>query len=281
MADTKYTFSVSTDFPNQKVSGSRLTSEIANSNIIYALGSITTTGDVCDIWFKNALSAAEETTLSGVVANHDGVYVEEDAPTMSDGRPIVRADTRPIDTQTYFTMAGDTASGIGDGTRLVWDFSNDDDIISEGELGYVSGMKTKSLELSFADPIYLKDGTIYFFNAPWGSFCDMHIVVPAGGYYPNNHGSIPAAALGQPGTQMYSYAATDTIYVTYVNKQYMYQSCPMGDELNAEGAAVDALPVGWKLVGHISTPLNDTTSKGFASFECYRARTVLLEGDTI
>jgi len=79
---------------------------------------------------------------------------------------------------------------------------------------------------------------------------------------------------------MYSYAAQDTIYVTYVNKHPMYDSCPMGDELNAEGAAVDAVPVGWYIVGYITTVSGDNTSKGFASFECYRKRTILLEGDT-
>ena len=280
MANTKYTFSITGDFPNNKVSGSKLTTEIGNSSIVYALHSITTTDDVCDVWFKDALSGAEETTLSGIVAAHDGTLMDDDAPTMDDGRPIVRADTRPMDTSTYFTMSGDTTSGIGDGTVLKWDFTNDDDIISEGELGYIPGMKTKSLQLSFLDPIYLKDGALYFFDAPWGAYCDMHIVVPAGGYYPNDHGAIPAAALGQPGTQMYSYASTDIVYVTYVNKHHMYGSCPMGDELNAEGAAIEALPVGWRLVGHISTTISDSTSKGFASFECYRSRSTLLEGDT-
>jgi len=108
----------------------------------------------------------------------------------------------------------------------------------------------------------------------------MHIIVPAGNYYPNDTGSIPASALGLSGTQMYSYAAVDTPYVTYVNKHHMYGSCPMGDELNAEGAAVDGIPVGWRVDGHITTVSGDNTSKGYASFECYRARTVILEGDT-
>jgi len=204
----------------------------------------------------------------------------EEGPSMADGRPIVRADTRPLDTQTYFTMAGDTASGIGDGTRLCWDFSNDDDVVECDYYVTPDGYKTKHVELEFIDPIYLKDGTLYFFDAPWGEYCDMQVVVPAGNYYPNAHGSIPASALGLPGTDMYSYAATDTVFVSYVNKQHMYGDCPMGDELNAEGAAVSAIPVGWYIVGHITTVSGDNTSKGYASFECYRHRTVLLPGDT-
>jgi hypothetical protein len=281
MANTKYTYSISGDFLNGKVGSTKLTQEIGSSTIVYALDHISTIGDVCDIWFKSVLSGGEETTLDGVVAAHDGTTVDTDAPTMSDGRPLVRADTRPLSHQTYFTCAGDTASGIGDGKHLQWDFTNDDDIIESSPYCDIpDGYKTKEIKLQFIDPIYLKDGSLYFFDAPWGAHCDMHIVIPAGNYYPNPTGAIPAAALGQPGDDMYSYAAQDTVYVTYVNKHHMYGSCPMGDELNAEGAAVDALPVGWLLVGHITTVSGDNTSKGFASFECYRARTVLLEGDT-
>jgi hypothetical protein len=213
------------------------------------------------------------TIISGSIVIVDS-HLDE-GPTMGDGRPLVRADTRPLETQTYFTMAGDTASGIGDGTVLRWDFSNDDGLIDAP-----AGYKTKEIILSFLDPIYLKDGTIYFFNAPWGSYCDMHIVVPAGNYYPNPNGAIPASALGLPGDGMYSYASQDIEYVSYVNKHQIYGDCPMGDELNAEGAAVDAVPVGWYVVGHITTVSGNNSFKGFASFECYRSRTTLLEGDT-
>ena len=55
-----------------------------------------------------------------------------EGPHMGDGRPIVRSDSRPIGTVTMFTMAGDTASGIGDGHHLEWDFSNDDNLVSSG-----------------------------------------------------------------------------------------------------------------------------------------------------
>lgn len=279
---TKYTHSIINDFLNGIVNTTRLSSEITASSITIALDYINEYMDDCDIWFKADLPSADETTLSGVVAAHAGAPPDSiEPPVMGDGRPIVRADTRPLDCQTYFTMAGDTASSIGVGTVLKWDFSNDDDIV-EGPTYCPTpvGYKTKQIEMTFIDPIYLKDGAIYFFDAPWGSYCDMHVVVPAGNYYPNDHGSIPASALGLPGTQMYSYAATDMPYVNYVSKHHLYRSCPMGDELNAEGAAVEAVPIGWKLVGHITTVSGENTFKGFASFECYRPRTVLLPGDT-
>lgn len=280
---TKYTFSIVNDFPSSAVTTSALSSEISDSIITIALDHISTIGDVCDIWFKANLVSAEETTLSGVVAAHTAPLPNE-PPVMADGRPVVRADTRPLTTQTVFTMKADDAK-IGDGNALRWDFSNNDDMYTavSGSNGPVlaSGVKAKQIDLKFNDPIYLKDGTMYFFDAPWGACCSMYIVVPAGNYYPNDYGSIPAAALGLPGSQMYAYASIDVYYANYVYSHYMYGSCPMGDELNAEGCQVDALPVGWLLRGILCTPESDNVSKGFASFELYRSRTIVLPGDTL
>ena len=73
MAATKYTYSISGDFPNQKVDSDRLTKEIdADVTITTALDYINTEGDDCDIWFVDALSAPEVTALDTVVANHSG-----------------------------------------------------------------------------------------------------------------------------------------------------------------------------------------------------------------
>jgi hypothetical protein len=177
-------------------------------------------------------------------------------------------------------MAGDTASGIGDGTPMRWNMDEDGDW--EDSLNY-PGYKKKIFKLTFNHEIYLKDGSIYFFNAPWGAFVDFYIAVPAGGYFPNPYGSIPASALGQPGDGMWSYAATDVLYQCYVNRHFMFGDCPMGDELNAEGAAINGLPVGWYLMGHIHAPAtaSGTGFKGFASIECYREKTIVLPGDPL
>jgi hypothetical protein len=286
MASTKYQF-LTGQFPNNLVNITRLTSEIQESSITIALDYINVVPTYCDIWFKSELPSADATTLSGVVAAHSGAapdYIEP--PVMDDGRPIVRSDTRPLETSTYFTMAGDTASGIGNGSELRWDFSDPINYpvvsgattLSNG-FEIPEGHKAIVFDLSFLDPVYFKDGTIYHFDSPWGQYACMDIVVPAGGYYPNEHGEIPAYALGLGGTQMYSYAATDQIYYRYVNMHYMYGSCPMGDELNAEGAMVDALPVGWFVRGVVVTPNGDNTSKGFAEYEMYRHRSIILPGD--
>lgn len=69
---TKYTYSISSDFPNEAVATDRLTEEIQSSSIVTALDYIATSGDDCDIWFKDPLSAGDETTLDGIVAVHSG-----------------------------------------------------------------------------------------------------------------------------------------------------------------------------------------------------------------
>jgi len=144
-----------------------------------------------------------------------------------------------------------------------------------------NGYKAKQILLTFNCPVYVKDGTVYFFDAPWGQHLFMDIMVPAGSYYPNVAGSIPAAALGLSGDQMYSYAASDVPYQKYINKHFMYGTCPMGDELNAEGAAVEALPIGWHIRGLIITPNTDNVSKGYGNLEMYRCHTELLPGMTV
>jgi len=280
MMAEKYTYNI-TDFPNQKVDAGKLSQEIRSSGIITALDYINTTETICDIWFKAELSMLDSTaTLPAIIDAHDGEPIpEQEPPTMEDGRPLVRADTRPLTCETYFTSAGDDA-GIGDGTHLQWDFSDStSDIYTGSEVP--SGMKAKEIIMTFNCPVYLKDGALYFFDVPWNCYLEMDIVVPAGNYYPNPAGGIPASALGLGGTDMYGYAAVDTPYQKYVNRHHIYGSCPMGDELNAEGAAINPVPIGWYLRGLIVTPESDNVSKGFGSLEMYRCHTMILPGQTL
>lgn len=203
----------------------------------------------------------------------------ESEPHMEDGRPIVRSDTRPLDTQTYFTDAGDSDNNIGDGVELRWDFSNDDDLYTGSEVP--SGYKAKEIKIKFLCPVYLKDGAVYFFDAPWGSYLQMDIMAPSGSYYPNPAGAIPASALGLSGNKMYSYASEDTVVHRYTNKHFVHGDCPMGDELNAEGCMIEALPIGWYIRGLIVTLDDDNLSKGYSSLEMYRCHSIILPGETI
>ncbi|MCG8430319.1 MAG: hypothetical protein MJA29_04020, partial [Candidatus Omnitrophica bacterium] len=68
---TKYTYSISTDFPNAKVNSDSLTVEIDDSTVV-GLSHIDTHADDCDIWFHNALDPGSKTVLDGIVAAHQG-----------------------------------------------------------------------------------------------------------------------------------------------------------------------------------------------------------------
>jgi len=72
MAEQKYTYSIYNDFPNHRIDGSRLHQEIANSTIVTAIMHVNTNDDVCDIWFKDSLSGADQQTLNALVAAHSG-----------------------------------------------------------------------------------------------------------------------------------------------------------------------------------------------------------------
>ena len=277
----KYSFGIVDDFPNKKVDTNRLTKEIQESTITTALDYINSDGIVCDLWFKDVLTSDSSATLTVIISEHSGEHLPNgNAPTMPDGRPIVRSDSRPLDTETYFTMSGDSDNNIGDGGMLMWNFS---DSTTDMYIGpqVPDGFKAKYISIHFHCPVNLKDGTIYFFDAPWGSYMSMYVGVPANSYYPNPAGSIPASALGLSGDDMYAYTTEKIPLQCYVNKHHMYGDCPMGDELNAEGAAINAIPVGWNVCGLIVTPESDNISKGFASLEMYRCHTMLLPGQTV
>jgi len=235
-------------------------------------------GKVISVSFADNVTEVVLTDDSDLLTSNISYIWYEAHPHMKDGRPIVRSDTRPIDTQTYFSMVGDSTE-IGEGKDLRWDFSNDEDLYTGSEIP--SGYKAKEIKMKFICPVYLKDGSIYFFNAPWGSYIKMDIMVPLGGYYPNPAGGIPASALGLDENKMYAQATEDTVIQRYIGKHFIYGDCPMGDELNAEGAAVDALPIGWYVRGLIVTLEDDVTSKGYASLEMYRCHSVVLPGETI
>jgi len=283
MALTKYTYSVNSDFPNSKVNPGRLTSEIQSSDIVHSLYSVSTINDDCNIIFKDELTSSDSTILISIVANHTGEPLPDVDPTprMPDGRPIVRSDTRPLNTMTVFTTAGDDSTSFGGGPAIRWDFSNNDDLYTGPEVP--PGYKCKQLLLTFHCPVYLKDGSMYFFNAPWGAKVRMEVAVPPGQYYPNPAGNIPAAALGlQNDDRMFSNSGSDIVPIqVYVPGHYMYGDCPMGDEFNAEGSAIDAIPPGWYSRCLILCPEGDNSFKGYGILELYRCHTCLLPGQTI
>ena len=282
MAATVYDYSVISDTANGICQPTTLQNEIgANPSITIAVSHIDMYGDNIHITMKDALSSAEETALDGVVAAHQGNDPSVDPLVMPDGRWVVRSDSRPVGFQTYYTMAGDdSTAGIGMGQCMSWDFSNDDDLVTGDHV--MDGWKCKEILATFICPIYTKDGCLYFFDAPWNCYICMDIVVPPGTWYPNPAGPAPASALGLSGDLMYANSGTEWVtFKNYLMRHRMYGSCPMGDELNAEGSAVDALPPGWGIRGRIYTPTSDNTSKGYAELEVHRCHTAVLPGQTL
>lgn len=67
-----YKYSIQNDFSKKLLDSSRLTKEIAASDIVTVLDHINTTGDVCDIVFKAELSVEDKALLDGFIAIHSG-----------------------------------------------------------------------------------------------------------------------------------------------------------------------------------------------------------------
>ncbi len=111
-----------TDFLNGIVDTSKLYSEVVSSDIITSLDHINEDVASVDILFKAGLSTGDETTLSGVVATHDGVP-DQMGPTQVDlpdelrdrsGKLRVHQTSRKLGTSTYWTGSGDDTSDISD-----------------------------------------------------------------------------------------------------------------------------------------------------------------------
>lgn len=95
MAATKYTFALSS-FPNGTCATDRLQQEIRASEIVTALDRIDTAASDVDIWFRDALSAGDETILGALVAAHSGAPLPDGARDAF-GNPVVGLSTRQAD----------------------------------------------------------------------------------------------------------------------------------------------------------------------------------------
>ena len=147
MAATKYTYSISNDFLNSIVESTALTSQIQLSSITRVLDYINTIGDDCDIWFLDTLTSGDVTTLSGVVAAHDGTALPSTAEQVElseeyrdrSGKLRVQQTSRKLGMKTYFTGAGDdltSVSDVGGGELLAIDHT-------------ISGSTTQSVTIDF------------------------------------------------------------------------------------------------------------------------------------
>lgn len=180
-----------------------------------------------------------------------------------EGRVFQRAESKPTTMTTYFAGAGDSSTEIGGGDALVFDFSNTDNDVSSPPSGY----KQKRVCVTFIDTVRLKEGTLYWENAPFGSHVDLCLGVPNNGYYQKNDGTLAQNTTG------------DVLAIAkFVKRTPMMGSCPMGDEMNTEAASND-IPAGTVFGFLVTVP--DVTGysdcHGGIVMELYRERTVILE----
>jgi hypothetical protein len=184
-------------------------------------------------------------------------------PLSPDKKRYVRAESRPINCTTVFTCAGDTLGetpSIGTGDRLKWDASISEDWTTDG---CPEGFKKSVTEIQFCDSIWMKEGTVYYFNALQNSYIDLEVICPHGGYY------IYLGEICQNTT------GNDLVVEHYVIKHPIQGDVPMGDELNTEACSQE-LPSYLKYRLTVTVPTSDTSSNGFIEFELYRQRTVIL-----
>jgi len=181
-----------------------------------------------------------------------------------EGRVFQRAESKPTTMTTYFAGAGDTESEIGGGTPLVFDFNVDSDDDPDAPSGY----RRKRVCVTFIDTVRLKEGTLYWENCPFGSYVDLCLGVPNGGYYLKNDGTLAQNTTGEL-----------LAVAKFVKRTPMMGSCPMGDEMNTEAASFD-IPAGTLFGFEVTVPSTVGTTDnchGAIVMELYRERTVILE----
>jgi hypothetical protein len=105
MAATKYTYSIANDTANGIVNVDSLTQEVNAAAIAEDVDHINTVGDVLDIWFPNALSAGDQTTLTNTVAAHTG------EPPLPDVDTTGGSTVRPLSSPSAPTVAAQGTTG--------------------------------------------------------------------------------------------------------------------------------------------------------------------------
>lgn len=212
------------------------------------------------------ITQGEIAEIDGVVAAHIPTPLPQPPPVPQDseGKMFVRAESRPLDCTTYFTTAGDKTDApqaIGEGNRLEWDAADEDYVWVEDT---ANGVKRYTVDIQFIDPIWIKEGSVYWSDSMKDCYLDMYIVCPPGGYF-IYLGQVKQNTTGQ-----------DLIIEHYVNKHPIQGSWVGGDEMNTETCS-QAMPTYLKIRMVMTVPIADVTSHGYVELETFRQRTVIIE----
>ena len=104
----QYTYSITTDFvglTESSIDVPSLKTAIQNSAIVTAYDYTNISGDAVDIFFKDTLSAGDETILDGLVAAHTGVPATEPSQTVNIGNTLNLSPNTQVNT---FPAKGDS-----------------------------------------------------------------------------------------------------------------------------------------------------------------------------
>ena len=97
MAETAYDYSVAGDFPGADVNPGQLQGQVVV--VLPSVDHVATRGDLCQVWFPDALTPQEEAELDSIVAAHwpdfDG---EGDAVLESNGTVVYVGDGEQVHT---------------------------------------------------------------------------------------------------------------------------------------------------------------------------------------
>jgi hypothetical protein len=169
MAETSYSYTVSTDFPGGNINVDNLKAEIQTSSIVTALERIDLSGDSVSIVFKDTLSTGDKTTLDGdttgpaggLIASHDSTPIDDPQAVSIKDHHIFTAPAKRNDAKIFYVFSPDLtdkcswyldavkvtdeAVGTGDGTTVTFNLACGGD--GTAKLLQVYGKVTNALAL--------------------------------------------------------------------------------------------------------------------------------------
>lgn len=160
-----------------------------------------------------------------------------------DGKVITTTSDRPQDHYRYFTTCGDNwaTQTRGDGECILFEVPPTED---------------QSIDVRFIDDTYLKDGSMLYSNADFGSWLRVDVLAPAGFPYPaklkNGNYDVVAGQLVQntTATGTYFVSATNTTVHRFINNMALYGIDRQREEIDT--TEPNFIPKGWiiRLIVH-------------------------------
>jgi len=190
------------------------------------------------------------------------------------GRWVVRADSRKNGWDIVFQGSGDNiqTGRIGGGTPFRYDFSAPPEdprwITQEQNPEIPDGYLCQRIDWTFSDWVYTKEGTLYFYNLPKGSFCNFSLVSPPNGIFARKKLDEYQNLI----TENYPAPGIEVTFARWVINYYIEGTVPMGDELNTESAAEKPAYPGliWRADFCVPDVPNIEEAHGHFTLELYR-----------